>query len=176
MNSVVVSIRCPVYSKISIWLYIGHGEATAPVASERHATHIGSTGGALMALSCRWLCVAVRRGGVDRVHSDAPYGGPDVPRTPHQRLASAGFSAEDTEILISIYDTVSAKYSDADINNIIIDALCTMAGAGSRSPDKLTAYVEHRARDAALAKYGAAAVLLADNDKPYHRPEPPTAA
>ncbi|MGE8941552.1 hypothetical protein ACO2I3_06545 [Leptospira interrogans] len=98
-----------------------------------------------------------------------------MPRTPHQRLASAGFSPQETDILISIYDSVSAKYSDADINNIIIDALCTMAGAGSRSSEKLTAYVEHRARDAALAKYGPAA-LLADNDKDDDHPEPPPAA
>lgn len=99
-----------------------------------------------------------------------------MPQTPHQRLASAGFSAEDTEVLIEIFDTVSAKYSDAQIDNIITDALCTMAGAGSRSPEKLMAYVEHRVRDAALAKFGAAAVILADNDKSGERPEPPTAA
>ncbi|MGE8943984.1 hypothetical protein ACO2I3_18935 [Leptospira interrogans] len=78
--------------------------------------------------------------------------------------------------MIRVFDTISSKYSDADIDSIIIDALCTMAGAGSRSSDKLLAYAEHRARDAALAKYGAAAIILADNDKSDDRPEPPTGA
>jgi len=78
-------------------------------------------------------------------------------------------------MLIGVFDTVSAKYSYADIDTIIIDALCTMAGAGSRSPEKLTAYVEHRARAAALAKFGPSG-LPADNDQNDDRPGPPAAA
>ncbi len=98
-----------------------------------------------------------------------------MPRTSHLRLAFAGFSPQDTDILISIFDTASAKYPDADINNIIIDALYTMARAGSRSFKKLAAYVAHQTSTAALAKYGPSG-LPADSDENDGRPEPPAAA
>lgn len=78
-----------------------------------------------------------------------------MPHTPHQRLASAGFSPDDTARMIKIFDVVSPRYSSAAIDNIIIDALCTMLGAGSRSPTKIAAYADHRARAAAIARYGA---------------------
>ncbi len=64
----------------------------------------------------------------------------------HQKLTAAGFDDDETEMLISVFDSVSAAYDDNRIDDVIVDALCTMASAGSRAPEKLAAYAEHRAR------------------------------
>ena len=63
-----------------------------------------------------------------------------------EKLTAAGFGNADTQMLISVFDSLSAGYGDLRIDDVIAGALCTVAGAGSRAPEKLAAYAEHRAR------------------------------
>jgi hypothetical protein len=69
-----------------------------------------------------------------------------VGHSARERLAGAGFAHADTRMLISVFESVSAAYGDTRVDDVIVDALCTMAGAGSRAPEKLAAYADHRAR------------------------------
>ena len=74
-----------------------------------------------------------------------------MPKTPHDQIASAGFSPADTEMLLGVFDTVYAGYSrNPAVAQIISESLTTMASLGTRAPAKLAAYAEHRARFAAL--------------------------
>ncbi len=70
-----------------------------------------------------------------------------MPQTPHEQIAAAGFSAADTEMLSSVFDSVfTAHYDNPAVASVIVDSLCMMAGLGTRAPAKLAAYAEHRAR------------------------------
>ena len=70
-----------------------------------------------------------------------------MPQNPHEQIAAAGFSRADTEMLIGVFDSVSAAhYEHPAVANVIVDSLCMMAGLGTFAPEKLAAYAEHRAR------------------------------
>ena len=67
--------------------------------------------------------------------------------TPHEQIASAGFSVTETKMLTGVFDSVfSAHYENPAAADIIVDSLCMMAGFGTRAPAKLAAYAGHRAR------------------------------
>ena len=68
-------------------------------------------------------------------------------KSPHQQIAGAGFSPSDTELLIGVFDVVFARFSEDPLAaNAIVDALCSMAAAGCRAPEKLAAFAGHEAR------------------------------
>ena len=68
--------------------------------------------------------------------------------SPRQQIALAGFNAGDTDMLLSVYNSVSSSYSNpsAQIRAAILGAVVDMAGIGTRAPAKIAAYAIHRAR------------------------------
>ena len=64
-----------------------------------------------------------------------------------EQIAAAGFSATDTQMLTCAFDSVfTAHYENPAAADIIVASHCMIAGLGTRAPEKLAAYAEHRVR------------------------------
>ena len=70
-----------------------------------------------------------------------------MPKTPHQRIASAGFPASEAQMLCALFDDIfAANDQTPEVAEAIIEALCTMARGGQRSAERLTVYADYRAK------------------------------
>ncbi|MGE8941502.1 hypothetical protein ACO2I3_06275 [Leptospira interrogans] len=69
-------------------------------------------------------------------------------KSPRQQIALAGFTAGDTDMLLSVYNSVRSGYSSPSpqITAAILAAVVDMAGIGTRAPWKIAAYASRRAQ------------------------------